>query len=138
MIGRIPIRMVLCIVSCPCLWFSLGSRTLIRTANASSGRSFEHSHRRLSGRRNIRANWITGITACMATGILHAASVVYLTVPKTVHAAIIDPTYCKYCQWYLMPRLIFSSHREDIPIECCTYEGIQQCNSNSEQFLTLW
>jgi hypothetical protein len=69
--------------------------TLIRTAKASSGRSLEHSQRGDSGRQKIRANWITGIAACIPTGILHAASVVYLTVPNTVHAAIIDPTYCK-------------------------------------------
>jgi len=36
---------------------------------------------------------MTGIAACMPTGIRHAESVVYFTVPKTVQAAIIAPTY---------------------------------------------
>lgn len=67
--------------------------TFIRTAKASSGRSFEHNQRGDSGRQNMNANCMSGIAACIPTGILHAASVVYLTVPNTVHAAMIDPTY---------------------------------------------
>jgi hypothetical protein len=38
-------------------------------------------------------SWINGIAACTATGIRHAAFVVYFTVPKTVQAAMIEPTY---------------------------------------------
>jgi hypothetical protein len=38
-------------------------------------------------------NWINGMRACMATGILHDASEVYLIVPMTVKAAIMDPPY---------------------------------------------
>lgn len=38
-------------------------------------------------------NWMTGMAACIPTGILHAASDVYLIVPKTVQAAMIAPTY---------------------------------------------
>jgi hypothetical protein len=38
-------------------------------------------------------NWINGMRACMATGILHDASEVYLIVPMTVKAAMMDPPY---------------------------------------------
>lgn len=94
MVGRITIGMILNVQLL--VVYELNTLlTLIRTAKASSDRSLEHSQRGDSGRQKIRANWITGIAACIPTGILHAASVVYLTVPNTVHAAIIDPTYCK-------------------------------------------
>jgi hypothetical protein len=36
---------------------------------------------------------MTGMAACIPTGILQAAFEVYFTVPKTVHAAMIAPTY---------------------------------------------
>lgn len=60
---------------------------------ALSCRSFEQSHLGLSGKNQIPMSWMNGIAACTATGIRHAAFVVYFTVPKTVQAAMIEPTY---------------------------------------------
>lgn len=67
--------------------------TLTRVLNASSVLPFAHNQRGLSGSSQTPTNWMLGIAAWSATGILHDASEVYLIVPKTVHAAIIEPTY---------------------------------------------
>lgn len=69
--------------------------TFNRMAYASSPLFLEHSQRGDSGRNHTQTIWMPGIKACKATGIRQDASVVYLIVPKTVHAATIDPRYHK-------------------------------------------
>lgn len=47
----------------------------------------------LSDAISIPKSCTTGISACSATGSFQAKFVVYFTVPNTVHAAMMEPTY---------------------------------------------
>jgi len=60
---------------------------------------------------------MTGMAACIPTGILQAAFEVYFTVPNTVHAAMIAPTY--YSKSVSLITFNYSL-KIDVPIEYYT------------------
>lgn len=70
-----------------------GEQTFVIISRASSFLPLEHSHLGLSGGSHMPKNWIAGIAICTPTGIFQAALDVYLTVPNTVQAATMEPTY---------------------------------------------
>jgi hypothetical protein len=92
-IFMIAVRMTLYVVSLPYSRYIRVVYTFANTAKGLSCRPREHSQRGLSGKNHILTICTKGMRACKDVGTIHETSVVYLIMPNTVQAAIIELTY---------------------------------------------